>query len=534
MKRTLGTLILLSVAWTTAAHAQIARISFADKPRLVRCGERPCFRLLLDATDAGGNPADLPDRIDAYRVVDLRSGKEVPAFYVAPLVNPASGSGERPIYSMLLFDLSGSMNRTTGGGESRYEAAIRVLQNFIARHFTPGVNRWAIAGFHSKNVVNGVRNARFADTMDGVLAQSRLLERPLPTNNTALYSAIEAALPMLRQEKDKGNEARVFVFTDGKNEVFPERGDDAGLLGPEGLERVRREADEERVEIITIGFGARGDSGFDEQVLQSLAWPKPSNYYYAGDEASLANVFEVDQKKLVSRVQLTVGPVAEAKNDLTSRIPLRVYVEGKAIDQDELLYVPPPMTPVYEGAIAGNEQTAFASRLGTARSGPPLVFARVLILTVYLVLFAVAWFGIPRLIWPQRYRLARARFAAANAGSARSQRAVTVRAAGQQDLSRARLEIVEGPNVGSVFTLDKDVVTIGIAGSKVDWGIPDSRRSISRHHCDIRRQGERFFLTDHSRNGTFINGQAIPMDEPVPLNRNDRITLADAVTLVFR
>jgi hypothetical protein len=231
-------------------------------------------------------------------------------------------------------------------------------------------------------------------------------------------------------------------------------------------------------------------------------------------------------------VQLTIGPVAEAKNELTSRIPLRVYVEGKAIDQDELLYVPPPMTPVYEGAIAGNEEAAFAGRPGTM--GPPVVVARLLILAGYLAVFALAWFAVPRLIWPERYRLAASGCAGARMGSARPQRGGAARPAGQPGSRRARLEIVDGPNAGAVFALDKDLATIGIAGSNVDWGIPDSRRSISRHHCDITRQGDRFFLIDRSRNGTFVNGQAIPIDEPVALNRNDRITLADAVTLVLR
>jgi hypothetical protein len=97
-----------------------------------------------------------------------------------------------------------------------------------------------------------------------------------------------------------------------------------------------------------------------------------------------------------------------------------------------------------------------------------------------------------------------------------------------------RLEMVEGPERGRVFKLSKELTTIGALDADTDVVIADPYRKISRKHCQIARSGRHFFLIDRSRNGTFLNGRAIPRDEPVLLRLNDEITLCDDVILIYR
>ena len=96
------------------------------------------------------------------------------------------------------------------------------------------------------------------------------------------------------------------------------------------------------------------------------------------------------------------------------------------------------------------------------------------------------------------------------------------------------LEMVEGPERGRIFKLEKDVTTIGAVENESDLVIPDPYRKISRRHCQIARSGRHFFLVDCSRNGTFLNGRAVPKNEPVLLRINDEITLSDDVIMIFR
>src|SRR5262245_10026397 len=96
------------------------------------------------------------------------------------------------------------------------------------------------------------------------------------------------------------------------------------------------------------------------------------------------------------------------------------------------------------------------------------------------------------------------------------------------------MEMVEGPLPGQVFPMGKPTTRIGALASECDVTISDPLRKISRHHCDIIRQGRHYFLVDRSTNGTHLNGQPANPGEPVLLRRGDRISLSSEVTLVFR
>ncbi len=96
-----------------------------------------------------------------------------------------------------------------------------------------------------------------------------------------------------------------------------------------------------------------------------------------------------------------------------------------------------------------------------------------------------------------------------------------------------QLEMLEGPQPGDVFRLDKEVTTLGALAAESDWVISDPFRKISRRHCEISRSGRHYFLTDTSSNGTWVNGSLAPKGEPILLRKNDRIALADDVILRF-
>jgi thioredoxin reductase (NADPH) len=65
-----------------------------------------------------------------------------------------------------------------------------------------------------------------------------------------------------------------------------------------------------------------------------------------------------------------------------------------------------------------------------------------------------------------------------------------------------KLTIVSGPDVGGVHSFSGDTITIGRSHA-CDVVLSDDL--VSKRHCTITRQDDRFVLTDHSTNGTFLN-----------------------------
>ncbi|MBW2063328.1 MAG: FHA domain-containing protein [Deltaproteobacteria bacterium] len=67
-----------------------------------------------------------------------------------------------------------------------------------------------------------------------------------------------------------------------------------------------------------------------------------------------------------------------------------------------------------------------------------------------------------------------------------------------------KIYILNGPDLGKVFDLEKDTIYIG---RSPDNDIQIRDRTVSRKHLRIRRKDGKFLLTDlRSRNGTFFNG----------------------------
>ena len=77
------------------------------------------------------------------------------------------------------------------------------------------------------------------------------------------------------------------------------------------------------------------------------------------------------------------------------------------------------------------------------------------------------------------------------------------------------------------IALAEDRKTFGPQGGLIgrgvdnDWVLSDPERFLSSKHCQISGEGSRYFLTDLSTNGTFVNGS------PEPVGRGSRIALED-------
>jgi pSer/pThr/pTyr-binding forkhead associated (FHA) protein len=99
-----------------------------------------------------------------------------------------------------------------------------------------------------------------------------------------------------------------------------------------------------------------------------------------------------------------------------------------------------------------------------------------------------------------------------------------------EDLSegKAVLVVKKGPDAGTNFFLEKDVVTCGRdAGS--DIFLDDV--TVSRRHAEIRRNGNEFTIVDSdSLNGTFVNRNRV---EKGPLSNGDEIQIGKFKLVIF-
>jgi type VI secretion system protein len=67
-----------------------------------------------------------------------------------------------------------------------------------------------------------------------------------------------------------------------------------------------------------------------------------------------------------------------------------------------------------------------------------------------------------------------------------------------------------------------------------DWVLPDQKRLVSGHHCDIIYRTGQYWISDHSTNGVFVNdsGETVSETGPVALQDGDRLRMGDYEILV--
>jgi type VI secretion system protein len=88
-----------------------------------------------------------------------------------------------------------------------------------------------------------------------------------------------------------------------------------------------------------------------------------------------------------------------------------------------------------------------------------------------------------------------------------------------------------GENRSRVFGVNGG--TVGRAPDN-DWVLPDPRRIVSGHHCEIEYRGGSFWLRDTSTNGVFVNESEDPVSAsgPVELQDGDRLRMGDYELIV--
>ncbi|HEV2861011.1 MAG TPA: sigma 54-interacting transcriptional regulator [Pyrinomonadaceae bacterium] len=89
-----------------------------------------------------------------------------------------------------------------------------------------------------------------------------------------------------------------------------------------------------------------------------------------------------------------------------------------------------------------------------------------------------------------------------------------------------KLIVIAGPLQGRVFDLEGDELSIGREAAS---GVRLAHTSVSRRHCLLRKEGDRFKVVDlDSFNGTFVNG--VPVAEQF-LEHGDHVNIGDLLLL---
>jgi len=405
--------VLLVAAWMaqTGIHAQSTSLDFLTKPTLIECepeGAESCFRMSLGFVDESGKPVNvqLPpaDQLASHVEVEI-DGASVKPFYAVSTRRTAVA--RKPQTTLLLFDISGSMLTPDLAGQSRFEAARGAAAEFL-KNFSDGNDLVAIVPFASRDVEKSIAAAHFVSTRAEAEAELNALPKPENHNNTALYSAVRAAVETLQQHpRDGAEQPRLILLTDGTNDVRPQSGDDAGLLtGPAGLETAANAVKQSGVDVLPIGLGNK--QSIDEIAMTRLGTRPPLITF---DLATLHKAFQLQQ--LPQDGSLTVA--IQAPENLASRAllagrvirfraKLTLFDGTVLVENRQALWVAPPVaTPSFEGEGTEAEQRAF---LTNARLGHGSVMS---ILRPFFVFFGIAgllavlWFWVPRLIWPERY-----------------------------------------------------------------------------------------------------------------------------------
>ena len=93
---------------------------------------------------------------------------------------------------------------------------------------------------------------------------------------------------------------------------------------------------------------------------------------------------------------------------------------------------------------------------------------------------------------------------------------------------KPRLIVVSGMMLGLQIELKDEVITIGRAS---ECALSLQHPSVSRHHCEISREGNRYFIEDlGSTNRTYLNGKPIRREE---LHDGDQISVGNNAIKFF-
>ena len=187
---------------------------------------------------------------------------------------------------MLAIDISGSMDQRdfpSEGGErvQRLDAVKRVVGDFIAAR---DGDRMALIVFGAKAFVQ----APFTEDLASVRALLDQTEVGMAGPHTVLGDAIGLAIKTFQASQIE--DRLLIVLSDGA--------DTGSRMTPINAAAI---AARENIEIIAIGVGdpaGTGDQRLDERTLTDIATTAGGTYYFAGDEAALAEIYaRIDAQK---------------------------------------------------------------------------------------------------------------------------------------------------------------------------------------------------------------------------------------------
>ena len=351
MRATAATTALGALSLAAPVASAQPRLQLAERVQLLDCGRAssvPAFRLRANVVDADGAPVGLPlpppERIAQAITIDANQ-RALQPFYAAA---GADDSSNRRRVAMLLIDASGSMLARLPNGQTRYEGAKAAASRFL-QDFEQGSDEVAVVPFESHQVVSRIRAASFARTLEAAQAQVAALPQPEVSNNTALYSAVDAALTVLAAHEAAGEaEMLLIVLTDGRNDV--RAGDDPGLLGDEGRARVGQRVTEGNVEVVGVGLG----DGIDQAAMREIS----TRFHQVADLESLARVFSFARELLLSRLHVTFfSPAPDRASLAGENIQMAMTLRldnGQEISGDPVIWAPPQMgSPTFDGQGPG-------------------------------------------------------------------------------------------------------------------------------------------------------------------------------------
>lgn len=379
--------------------------------------QKPFFRAVLKFKNPDGNDAEnirLHNNQELKKAIKIKTSakKTVNPFYVHTSAQEgAGGAGNEVSHDiLLLFDVSGSMNYKDIPPD-RFTAAKVAAVDLV--NGLPANYRVAVAPFESHRVKDKIDDAKFLPPRDAA-KEIQNLPKPDDNGNTALYSAIDLAIDVLKKRKDDGEsqDQSLIVLTDGKNDVG-HAGDDPKLLDDKGYQTVLAKLKEYNTRTFTIGLGRPNkgegnDKAFEEEKLKQLASTQGETRYFQADniEQLKAN-FAAVQKSVKNTVLITFCTDDKNLHDLRS---LRFEINYISPDGNVFKGVIPWVcrnsitgcVPSPSGTLNSQEYAALeGSDCDKDMLGP---WQQILGLLGRLALFsggiAVLWIFLPHRIWP--------------------------------------------------------------------------------------------------------------------------------------
>lgn len=297
-------LILLTVFSLSAIAPLAAGDNWTVRVTQVDTSRFPLVTVYVSVTDAAGEPVE----VSPSSLVVMENGEKIEPEEVSGL-----GESNEPLTTLLVMDVSGSMN-STGKLQAAKDAA-----NAYVRQTRPN-DRTGLLVFNTqvKYVQQVTENQeKLIKATNGLKAR----------DDTAMYDALIQAASIL--EKFEGRKA-IIALTDGMDNRSKSTPDDViKRIGPAGLS------------ISTIGLGDPAHSygtlaGLDEAALVSLSERAGGLYGYANDASSLRTLYERYGRALQSEYAITYSSPSTLRDGVNRSLSVALKGGGASSASAEI------------------------------------------------------------------------------------------------------------------------------------------------------------------------------------------------------